>query len=149
MASRPCLVSIAQRSSDDVVSRPRSAANQNRTRDVVCLVERSVSMRRRVFYLALLALVGAGGVCAARADSGGASRSFQFRYRAVVKEIPAGAGKVEVWLPFPTSDAHQTINAVTIDAPRPVTISREPEYGNSILYVRVDNPTERQIPIEM
>src|SRR5438552_4816723 len=78
-----------------------------------------------------------------------ASRTFQFKYRTVVKEIPAGAGKVEVWLPYPTSDAHQTIDQVTIDAPRPVTISREPEYGNQILYVRVDNPTERQIPIEL
>lgn len=78
-----------------------------------------------------------------------ASRTFQFKYRTVVKEIPAGASKVEVWLPFPTSDAHQTIDQVTIDAPRPVTISREPKYGNEIVYVRVDNPTERQIPIEM
>jgi transglutaminase-like putative cysteine protease len=78
-----------------------------------------------------------------------AHRTFQFKYRTVVKEIPAGAGKVEVWLPYPTSDAHQTIDQVTIDAPRPVTISREPVYGNSILYVRVDHPTERQIPIEM
>jgi transglutaminase-like putative cysteine protease len=78
-----------------------------------------------------------------------ASRTFKFTYRTVVKEIPAGAGKVEVWLPYPTSDAHQTIDQVTIDAPRPVTISREPVYGNSILYVRVDHPTEREIPIEM
>jgi transglutaminase-like putative cysteine protease len=78
-----------------------------------------------------------------------ASRTFQFKYRTVVKEIPARAGKVEVWLPFPSSDAHQTIEQVRIDAPRPVTISREPEYGNRILYVRVDHPSERQIPIEL
>jgi transglutaminase-like putative cysteine protease len=106
-------------------------------------------MRRSLFYPLLLALVGAGSLYAARADSGGASRSFQFRYRAVVKEIPAGAGKVEIWLPFPTSDAHQTISAVTIDAPRPVTISREPEFGNSILYARVDRPDQPEIPVEV
>jgi transglutaminase-like putative cysteine protease len=38
---------------------------------------------------------------------------------------------------------------VTIDAPRPVTITREPEYGDSMLYVRVDRPEQREIPIEV
>src|SRR5438552_3521919 len=78
-----------------------------------------------------------------------ASRTFQFRYRTVVKEIPAGAQKVEVWLPFPSSDAHQTIDQVSIDAPRPITISREHEYGNPTLYVRVDHPAQREIPVEV
>ena len=56
---------------------------------------------------------------------------------------------MEVWLPFPVSDAHQTISQVSIDAPRPVTITREPEYGDSILYVRVDHPEQREIPVEV
>jgi transglutaminase-like putative cysteine protease len=107
-------------------------------------------MKRSVLGAALLCLIAVGGYGAAygaRAER--ASRTFQFRYRTVVKEIPSGAGKVEVWLPFPTSDAHQTISRVSIDAPRPITISREPEYGNSVLYVRVDRPEQREIPIEL
>jgi transglutaminase-like putative cysteine protease len=106
-------------------------------------------MRRRAFDPVFLTLALAVMLPSARARSGVASRTFQFRYRTVVKEIPAGVGKLEVWLPFPTSDAHQTISEVTIDAPRPVTISREPEYGNSILYVRIDRPEPREIPIEV
>jgi transglutaminase-like putative cysteine protease len=106
-------------------------------------------MKRSAVRTAAVLIVAAGIRPAAGQSTEPASRTFQFKYRTVVKEIPAGAGKVEVWLPFPTSDAHQTIDQVTIDAPRPVTISREPKYGNEILYVRVDNPTERQIPIEM
>src|SRR5438034_9276405 len=106
-------------------------------------------MRPQAFSLAFLTLALAVSLSSARAGSGEASRTFLFRYHAVVKEIPAGAGKVEIWLPFPTSDAHQTISEVTIDAPRPLTVSREPEYGNSILYVRVDHPEQREIPIEV
>jgi len=78
-----------------------------------------------------------------------ASRTFQFRYHTLVKDIPANAAKVEVWLPYPTSDAHQTIEKVTVDAPRPAKISREGEYGSSILYVRVDKPAQREIPIDV
>src|SRR5438270_7971225 len=97
-------------------------------------------MRRSLLCAAVLCLAAAGGIAAFGQQSEPAARTFQFRYRTVVKEIPAEAGKVEVWLPFPSSDAHQTIQSVRIDAPGPITVSREPEYGNQVLYVRVDHP---------
>jgi transglutaminase-like putative cysteine protease len=103
-----------------------------------------------------------GGICAAfmacallnlapagAESTGTASRSFQFRYRTVVKEVPSGAQKVEVWVPYPSSDAHQTVDAVTINAPGPITLSHDREYGNSILYLRFDQPAQREIPIEV
>src|SRR5712692_7714779 len=106
-------------------------------------------MKRLLTAATVLLLAAAGLRNASGQSSAPASRTFQFHYRTVVKEIPAGAGKVEVWLPCPTSDAHQTIDRVSIDAPSPITISREPEFGNSVLYVRVDHPTQREIPVEM
>lgn len=106
-------------------------------------------MKRSLRGAAVLLLATAGMRTASGQSSEPASRSFQFQYRTVVKEIPAGAGRVEVWLPFPTSNAYQTIDRVSIEAPGPITISREPEYGNSILYVRVDHPTQPEIPIAM
>jgi predicted house-cleaning NTP pyrophosphatase (Maf/HAM1 superfamily) len=30
-----------------------------------------------------------------------------------------------------------------------VTITREPEFGNSVLYVQVEKPQQREIPIEV
>jgi transglutaminase-like putative cysteine protease len=106
-------------------------------------------MKHWMLCAAALWLGGAGMRPAVGQSTEPASRTFQFQYRAVVKDIPSGAGKVEVWLPFPVSDAHQTIDRVAIEAPSPITISREPEQGNSILYVRVEHPTQREIPIEM
>lgn len=96
------------------------------------------------------ALLLALSACISRGQSAEpASRTFQFTYQTVVKAIPPGAGKVDIWLPYPTSSAYQTIDRVSIDAPGPITISREPKFGNSILYLRVDHPTQREIPVEM
>jgi transglutaminase-like putative cysteine protease len=106
-------------------------------------------MKQWTMATAALGLIAAGAITAPIVRAEPASRTFQFRYRAVVKEIPAGAQKVEVWLPFPSNDAHQTIDQVSIDAPRPITISREHEYGNPTLYVRVDHPAQREIPVEV
>src|SRR5262245_53875869 len=100
---------------------------------------RSTAMKRVFLCAALLCLGAVCGIAPAAQRARTASRTFQFRYHAVVKDVPAGAQKVEVWIPYPTSDAHQTIDEVSIDAPGHVMISREPEYGNSVLYVRVDH----------
>jgi transglutaminase-like putative cysteine protease len=106
-------------------------------------------MRRSVAIASFLALAMAALPGVGRTASGEAERTFQFKYRAVVKEIPSNAQKVEVWIPFPTSDAYQTISQVSIDAPRPITIAREPEYGNSMVYVRIDRPELKEIPVEV
>ena len=42
--------------------------------------------------------------------------------------------------PLPQTDRNQTIHRVTIDAPGPVTIGREPRFGNQCLHVRVESP---------
>lgn len=95
--------------------------------------------------LALAVVLGAGA--AAVAASSLKERSFTFTYQAVVKDIPAKAKTVDIWVPFPTSDAHQTVRAVRIDAPASIQITREPVHGNQSVYLRVSNPRAQQIPI--
>src|SRR5438445_10790645 len=104
---------------------------------------------QRLAMCAAALLLAAGVRIASGQSTEPANRTFQFHYRAVVKEIPPGAGKVEVWLPLPTSSAYQTIERVSVDAPSPITISREPKYGNSILYLRVDHPTQPEGPAQI
>ena len=36
-------------------------------------------------------------------------RKFEFEYKALVKEIPAGAKKVDLWIPVPHDSPFQTI----------------------------------------
>lgn len=79
-------------------------------------------------------LLAAAATLAAAAESGPRARTFRFTYKAVVKEIPPGAKTVRLWVPYPQSDANQEIHSVTVEAPGPVTIGREPVYGNQALY---------------
>lgn len=106
-------------------------------------------MKRYAVSLGILCLAAGYVLAASGEQAAPVSRTFQFRYQVAVKDLPTDAGKIEVWLPFPTSNAHQTIDSVSINAPHPVTISREHEYGNSVLYMRMDHPAQREIPIEV
>jgi transglutaminase-like putative cysteine protease len=68
------------------------------------------------------------------------SRTFELTYRTFAKDFPDGAKALDLWLPLPQSDRNQTIHKVTIDAPKPVSIGREPRFGNQCLHVRVELP---------
>jgi transglutaminase-like putative cysteine protease len=70
------------------------------------------------------------------------SRTFQLVYQATVRSIPVDAKTLEVWVPVPQTDSNQTIHQISITAPVPVTLGREPRFGNQSLHVRVHHPKE-------
>ncbi len=76
-------------------------------------------------------------------------RTFEFTYTAEVINIPKNAGKVAVWLPYPVSDRNQEVSQLEIDSTYPTRIEKDPEYGNSILYLSAAHPKERSIKVEM
>ena len=75
----------------------------------------------------------------------GRTRTFEFTYVAEVRDIPSGARTVSIWLPYPPSDENQRISDVRIHAPAPWRLTRDPEYGNQILYIRVGERPAREI----
>jgi transglutaminase-like putative cysteine protease len=91
--------------------------------------------------LALTAALAVMGALAASAQTDLKSRTFKFTYSATVKDIPAGAKTVDLWIPYPQSDANQTIHQVKINAPGQVTVGREPRYGNQAVHFLAVNPT--------
>lgn len=78
-----------------------------------------------------------------------AERRLEFTYQTDLREIPAGAKHVDLWIPYPTSDENQTISDVRIESPFPSKLTKDPEYGNSILYVGVDNPSSSPGTVRM
>ncbi len=76
-------------------------------------------------------------------------RHFVFTYVATVTNIPADAARAQLWLPYPTSDDHQTIRNVRVDAPHPHGIARESEYGNQMLYVEASPPVGDSFTVGM
>lgn len=88
----------------------------------------------------MLAAAALATAVAAGAPPRARTRTFRFTYQAAIRDLPAGARTLDVWLPYPRSDADQTIDSVRIDAPGPVTITRDPHKGNAALHYRADSP---------
>jgi transglutaminase-like putative cysteine protease len=68
------------------------------------------------------------------------TRTFRLAYEATIRDIPKDAKALEAWVPLPQTDPNQTIHQISINAPVPLTIGREPRFGNQSVHVRVDHP---------
>jgi transglutaminase-like putative cysteine protease len=66
------------------------------------------------------------------------SRTFSIEYVGKIPEIPAGTGKLRVWLPVPQDSTVQTIRNLSFSKEAKVGI--EPKYGNQIAYFEIDTP---------
>jgi len=67
------------------------------------------------------------------------SRTFRFTYSVTVKDIPADAKRVRVWIPVAQSDQHQTVKILALKSPGKTRITKEPEYGNRMVYAEIQN----------
>jgi transglutaminase-like putative cysteine protease len=70
------------------------------------------------------------------------TRKFHFTYAFEVKDIPAGAKLIRVWVPVAHSDDHQSVRLVSVKSPVQTTMGVEPEYGNHVLYAEIHNPVQ-------
>src|SRR4051812_19920889 len=68
-------------------------------------------------------------------------RRLAFEYKTTVKDIPAGAKKVELWIPVPHDSPSQTIKGLTVESPYPYKL-HSMKYGNRALHLTVENPTQ-------
>lgn len=103
-------------------------------------------MTRKAFLcLLVLAAASALGVMA----DAPRMRDFVFTYSVSIGELPSGARQVDIWLPYPTSDEHQKIDVLEILSPYPHRVIKEPEYGNSILFISATDPMTREIDVKM
>ncbi len=77
------------------------------------------------------------------------SRKFRFTYAFTVKDIPAGAKLVRVWVPVAHTDEHQTVRLVNVKSPVQTTMGTESEYGNQILYAEIHNPVQSSVDFSL
>jgi transglutaminase-like putative cysteine protease len=103
-------------------------------------------IRRWPVLAGWLAVGAALGTAAADAPR---SREFELTYSARIGELPAGAHRVEVWLPYPVSDGNQEVTVDAVSGPSRYEVIKEPRFGNSILHLSVTDPRERELAVEM
>ncbi len=67
---------------------------------------------------------------------------FEFLYRATLPEI---TGSARMWLPLATTDAFQTVEIKSINAPGTRTTLNEPEHGNKILFLQLGPEDSKKV----
>jgi transglutaminase-like putative cysteine protease len=89
-------------------------------------------------------------VCSSLALASGPAREreFTFEYKATVKDLPASAQKVELWIPVPHDDSYQHIVNLHAETPYPYKISTG-DQGNAILHLQLDHPKDSNIPVTL
>ena len=68
------------------------------------------------------------------------ARTFLFTYQITLKDIPAGAQRVRVWIPRAVTDANQTVVLKKVNGPVRLREMREESFGNHILYGEILHP---------
>jgi transglutaminase-like putative cysteine protease len=105
-------------------------------------MEYSRRMRFMSLFLAFAGAIAAGTLPAPR------ERSFTFEYSVSVKDLPAGARFVDLWVPVPHDDPYQKITSLKIETPFPHTMATDRD-GNVILHLRAARPASGSVPLTM
>ena len=77
-------------------------------------------------------------------------RALQFSYTVTVKNIPFNSNHIEIWIPVPKSDKHQTIKDIKVTSDYPYSFQNDPEYNNLILKVesKIEIPENFTVSME-
>src|SRR5262245_8524426 len=90
-------------------------------------------MNRHSVYALIATLLLSGAARAAEPPA--ATRHVQIRYTATIPAAPSGTKQMRIWMPYPESDAWQTVSNVAVEAPYTHSMRHEAEYGNAILFL--------------
>ena len=75
-------------------------------------------------------------------------RSFQFEYKATVKDIPIDAKQVDLWIPVPHDCPFQRITDLQIESPYPYQTNTT-AYGNRVLHISLNRPQQSGFTVTM
>lgn len=102
-------------------------------------------MKERLLGLAVVFLLTASALPAQQLST----RELRMTYVGHVSNLPKNATNVEVWIPVPSSNRHQTISKLEVDSPLPWMSLTDPKYGNSYLYTRIDKVTSPNLTVKV
>ena len=70
----------------------------------------------------------------------GESRSFTITYKAIVKDVPADAKRLRIWVPVPQDTPLQKIEGLSFQGPVEPKVTTEKRFGNKLAYYEIENP---------
>jgi transglutaminase-like putative cysteine protease len=94
----------------------------------------------------VLALLASGvGVAS---DAPARTRTFRFTYQATVTGLRPGT-TARIWLPVPPTNGDQEVHLLRDELPAEGRFTREPEYGNRLLYVEAAANDAGKVPLSL
>jgi len=103
-------------------------------------------LSRRTMCFGCVAIAAAALLMAARvasteeAPAAPSKRTFKFTYSVKIPAPADGSKVLEAWIPVPQTDELQKVSDLKVEASVPHTVETEPEYGNKMIHVKVENP---------
>ena len=82
-----------------------------------------------------------------KAESPTGEANFQFTYQVEVPQPAAAFKEMDVWVPMPSDTPEQTIVKSEIATSVPYTIATEPQSGNKMFFIRLDN--KQKFPLKI
>ena len=76
------------------------------------------------------------------------TRSLALEYTAAVRGIPAGTGRLDLWMPVPHDDSYQQVTNLQVESAHPYKISTD-ALGNRILHLRLDHPQAGDLQVTL
>jgi len=72
------------------------------------------------------------------------TRKFALTYNTTVDKLPRGSKEIKLWIPVPSNNTHQNISDFSVETSPKVDyrITQENYYGNKMLFVNINNPSE-------
>src|SRR5437016_5652330 len=77
------------------------------------------------------------------------ARSFEATYTATVKDVPAGADELKLWIPLPVSRGGQTIDQVSIDSPYSWQRHTDQQFGDQYAFTTIKNPPAGDVAVRV
>jgi hypothetical protein len=93
-----------------------------------------------------LALIALSSVLLAAAEP--EQRTFELTYVAEL-DVPDGAERVHMWLPYPRSDDYQDVRLLSIDSPVPTKLYQEYTYRNSMVFLSTPVADSDELRLEI
>jgi transglutaminase-like putative cysteine protease len=87
-------------------------------------------------------------VCAL-AFAGGPSRQVEATYIGQIDGIPAGAARLDIWIPLPAENSHQSLTAINVESPFPMSVQHDADFGNAYLYASISKPQQTSVTIKV
>jgi transglutaminase-like putative cysteine protease len=98
-------------------------------------------MKRALVFTTALTL-GAASISTPR------ERTFSFEYSVTIKDLPATARTVDLWVPVPHDDPYQHITDLKLEPSHSYKIATDAD-GSTILHIKAPRPADGELPFTM